>query len=112
MGWVVGLVYYLVYGIAALALWRLWGTNYKLLWFLILGAVILKAWTAATSKTAYNQERKLLLVNCPSPTDAQLQIVHQAASECSVVNFWVKVNIVVSILTALLSGIGLALSFR
>jgi hypothetical protein len=81
----------IVYGLSGIALWWLWGSTSTTLWWSVLVAVVLDAWTASTVKTAAQQEGTYA-----SP----------------VVTFWVKVNAVVFCVTAILAVSAAILSLR
>lgn len=91
----------LIYALAIASLYCLRGTSYSVLWWSILASVVLMYWTAATVKTATRQRAQELGLE-----GVELRLVPPN----DVIQFWVKVNLGLSVITLLLSVAGLFLS--
>ena len=102
-----GCIHSLIYVIVGLALWRLWTTDYTVLWWFLFASAILTLWTAGTVRTAYRQA----LSEAAPQDEFEAVVAEQAANRSDVVRFWVIGNMVLTVVTLVLSVVGIVLSF-
>jgi len=90
---------YLIYALAAYALYRLWPAR-GFVWWTLLASAILMVWTAATLKTAVRDRASVDLAVAVNPG---LAAQRSAYGSTQVVRYRVAVNVVISAVTLALS---------
>ena len=100
------LLRYLIYALAALALYRLWPFR-GFLWWALLASTIVMAWTHATVRTAVSARTSADLAVAINPG---LATQRSAYGSTQVVRFRLAINVVISAVTLALSA--WALLFR
>jgi len=93
------LLRYLIYALAAYALYRLWPAR-GFVWWTLLASAILMMWTAATLKTAVRDRASVDLAVAVNPGLAAQRSAHGSTQ---VVRYRVAVNVVISAVTVALS---------
>jgi hypothetical protein len=99
VGQLLGLLRFLIYALAALALYRLWPVR-GFLWWTLLASAILMAWTAATVRKAVSD---LASVDPAVAINPGLAGHKSADGSRQVVRFWVMVNMVITVVVLALS---------
>ena len=90
---------YLIYALAAYALYRLWPAR-GFVWWTLLASAILMVWTAATLKTAVGDRTSVDLAVAVNPG---LAAQRSAYGSTQVVRYRVAANVVISAVTLALS---------
>jgi hypothetical protein len=93
------LIRYLIYALAAYALYRLWSAR-GFVWWALLASAILMGWTAAMVKTAVKDRASVDLAVAVNP---RLAAHRSVRGSTQVVRYRVAVNVVISAVTLALS---------
>jgi hypothetical protein len=109
LGPMIGCIVYTLVAVALLCLWVNGGYGW-MCWIVAIGAIMC-AWTAGTVRTAYRWERDDMLAETPDCTPEERRTIEYHAERKPVVNFWLKVNMVVTGITVLLCLVAIVLSF-
>ena len=96
----------LVYLLAGIALYRHWPTDHRILWWTILVSVVLMAWTKSTIKTAMSMAVHEL-ADAAFDGDFELATAAKPWVGDRVTNFWTAANFVITLVTLVVSVIGL-----
>jgi hypothetical protein len=101
-----GRIRYLIYALAAYALYRLWPTR-GFVWWTLLASALLTLWTAAMLKTAVKRRAAGDLAAALNP---RLSVPGSAQGPTGVVRYWLRWNVALCTVTVALSIWAIAVS--
>jgi hypothetical protein len=101
-----GRIRYLIYALAAYALYRLWPTR-GFVWWTLLASALLTLWTAAMLKTAVKRRGAGDLAAALNP---RLSVPGSAPGPTRVVRYWLRWNVALCTVTVALSIWAIAVS--
>lgn len=101
-----GRIRYLIYALAAYALYRLWPTR-GFVWWTLLASALLTLWTAAMLKTAVKRRGAGDLAAALNP---RLSVPGSAQGPTRVVRYWLRWNVALCTVTVALSIWAIAVS--
>jgi len=101
-----GRIRYLIYALAAYALYRLWPTR-GFVWWTLLASALLTLWTAAMLKTAVKRRGAGDLAAALNP---RLSVPGSAHGPTRVVRYWLRWNVALCTVTVALSIWAIAVS--